>query len=75
MAAPQLTTLYRPILDENPITLQILGICSALAVTKTLATALQTAGLVENDDATAAGYPVVAVMKCRKTSTSLRCLP
>jgi Na+-transporting NADH:ubiquinone oxidoreductase subunit D len=40
MAAPQLTTLYRPILDENPITLQILGICSALAVTKTLATAL-----------------------------------
>jgi Na+-transporting NADH:ubiquinone oxidoreductase subunit D len=40
MAAPRLTTLYQPILDENPITLQILGICSALAVTKTLATAL-----------------------------------
>jgi len=33
-------TLTRPILDENPITLQILGVCSALAVTKTLATAL-----------------------------------
>ncbi len=30
----------RPLLDENPITLQILGICSALAVTTTLATAL-----------------------------------
>lgn len=33
-------TLIRPLVDENPITLQILGICSALAVTKTLATAL-----------------------------------
>jgi len=33
-------TLTRPLLDDNPITLQILGICSALAVTKTLATAL-----------------------------------
>lgn len=30
----------RPLLDENPVTLQILGICSALAVTTTLATAL-----------------------------------
>ncbi len=29
-----------PLVGENPITLQILGICSALAVTKTLATAL-----------------------------------
>jgi Na+-transporting NADH:ubiquinone oxidoreductase subunit D len=28
--------LTRPLLDENPITLQILGICSALAVTVTL---------------------------------------
>jgi Na+-transporting NADH:ubiquinone oxidoreductase subunit D len=33
-------TLTGPILDENPIALQILGVCSALAVTKTLATAL-----------------------------------
>ncbi|TFH23809.1 MAG: NADH:ubiquinone reductase (Na(+)-transporting) subunit D [Myxococcales bacterium] len=33
-------TLLRPLVDENPITLQVLGICSALAVTKTLATAL-----------------------------------
>ena len=29
-----------PLLGANPITLQVLGICSALAVTKTLATAL-----------------------------------
>lgn len=28
--------LLKPILDENPITLQILGICSALAVTSSL---------------------------------------
>jgi Na+-transporting NADH:ubiquinone oxidoreductase subunit D len=33
-------TLSRPLIDENPITLQILGICSALAITKTLAAAL-----------------------------------
>ncbi len=29
-----------PLINENPITLQILGLCSALAVTKTVATAL-----------------------------------
>ena len=29
-----------PLISENPITLQILGLCSALAVTKTVATAL-----------------------------------
>jgi Na+-transporting NADH:ubiquinone oxidoreductase subunit D len=29
-----------PLIDENPVTLQILGICSALAVTTTVATAL-----------------------------------
>jgi len=28
--------LIRPLVDENPITLQILGVCSALAVTATL---------------------------------------
>ena len=33
-------TLTRPLLDENPMTLQILGICSALAVTTSLDTAL-----------------------------------
>ena len=32
--------LLNPLVNENPITLQILGLCSALAVTKTLATAL-----------------------------------
>lgn len=33
-------TLLRPLVDENPIALQMLGVCSALAVTKTLETAL-----------------------------------
>ena len=33
-------TLIRPLVNENPITLQILGICSALAVTTSLDTAL-----------------------------------
>ena len=31
---------FSPLVNDNPITLQILGLCSALAVTKTLATAL-----------------------------------
>jgi Na+-transporting NADH:ubiquinone oxidoreductase subunit D len=39
MNAP-LRAVTRPIVDENPITLQILGICSALAVTRRLDTAL-----------------------------------
>lgn len=34
-----LRTLYEPIIDNNPVTLQILGICSALAVTTSLSTA------------------------------------
>ena len=33
-------TLFEPILKNNPITLQVLGICSALAVTTKLETAL-----------------------------------
>lgn len=33
-------TLLDPLIDNNPITLQILGLCSALAVTTTVATAL-----------------------------------
>ena len=37
---PALRTLLRPLVDDNPVTLQILGVCSALAVTRTLATAL-----------------------------------
>lgn len=35
-----LDLVLRPLIDDNPITLQILGICSALAVTTSLATAL-----------------------------------
>jgi Na+-transporting NADH:ubiquinone oxidoreductase subunit D len=35
-----LRTLARPLLDENPILLQVLGVCSALAVTRSLQTAL-----------------------------------
>ncbi|WP_377506969.1 NADH:ubiquinone reductase (Na(+)-transporting) subunit D [Octadecabacter sp. R77987] len=34
------STLTAPLIRQNPVTLQILGICSALAVTTTLATAL-----------------------------------
>ena len=33
-------SFLNPLVGENPITLHVLGICSALAVTKTLATAL-----------------------------------
>lgn len=36
MAADTKTLLFKPIVAENPITLQILGICSALAVTTSL---------------------------------------
>lgn len=38
-AAP-LRAVTRPLLDENPILLQVLGVCSALAVTRSLETAL-----------------------------------
>ncbi|MBX3531952.1 MAG: NADH:ubiquinone reductase (Na(+)-transporting) subunit D [Rhizobiaceae bacterium] len=37
---PTLRHLTEPIVDGNPVTLQILGICSALAVTTSLSTAL-----------------------------------
>jgi Na+-transporting NADH:ubiquinone oxidoreductase subunit D len=40
MANANLRALLTPIVDGNPITLQILGICSALAVTTSLSTAL-----------------------------------
>lgn len=36
MATDAKTILFKPIVAENPITLQILGICSALAVTTSL---------------------------------------
>ena len=40
MATPTMKAFLDPLVNENPITLQILGLCSALAVTKTLMTAL-----------------------------------
>lgn len=40
MQSPATRALFNPLVNDNPITLQILGLCSALAVTKTLATAL-----------------------------------
>jgi len=40
MANPARDALLDPLVNDNPITLQILGICSALAVTTTLATSL-----------------------------------
>jgi Na+-transporting NADH:ubiquinone oxidoreductase subunit D len=40
MESPAGRALLNPLVNDNPITLQILGLCSALAVTKTLATAL-----------------------------------
>jgi len=40
MLRTKLRHLTAPIIDNNPITLQILGICSALAVTTSLATSL-----------------------------------
>jgi len=40
MDKPATRAFLTPLVGNNPITLQILGICSALAVTKTLATAL-----------------------------------
>jgi Na+-transporting NADH:ubiquinone oxidoreductase subunit D len=39
-------TLLDPLLDDNPIALQVLGICSALAVTKLVSTALVMTGAV-----------------------------
>jgi Na+-transporting NADH:ubiquinone oxidoreductase subunit D len=36
MASKAKEVLLRPLIDENPITLQILGICSALAVTTSM---------------------------------------
>ena len=46
MANQHWKTLTTPLIGENPITLQILGICSALAVTTALDTALVMAAAV-----------------------------
>lgn len=40
MAKSNLHHLTNPLIDNNPITLQMLGICSALAITTSLSTAL-----------------------------------
>ncbi|HPY41360.1 MAG TPA: Rnf-Nqr domain containing protein, partial [Thiolinea sp.] len=40
MNAETRKVLLGPLIDNNPITLQILGICSALAVTSSMNTAL-----------------------------------
>ena len=40
MVKGKLDILRNPLISENPLTLQILGICSALAVTTSLDTAL-----------------------------------
>ena len=40
----RLRTLVDPIVVANPVTLQVLGICSALAVTTSLATSLVMSG-------------------------------
>ena len=36
MAQPYRSQLVDPLVDNNPITLQVLGICSALAVTSSM---------------------------------------
>ena len=40
MSARQLNNLTHPLVDDNPITVQILGLCSALAVSSSLKPAL-----------------------------------
>ena len=40
MASGPKQVLYDPVFDNNPITLQMLGICSALAVTTRMDTAI-----------------------------------
>ena len=40
MSDSEIRVLTRPIVDNNPIALQVLGICSALAVTSSMANAL-----------------------------------
>jgi Na+-transporting NADH:ubiquinone oxidoreductase subunit D len=40
MSTSALRALARPIVDDNPVTMQVLGICSALAVSRRLDTAL-----------------------------------
>ena len=62
---PLWSILTRPLIAQNPITLQILGICSALAVTTTVATALTMA----------ASLTVVLVLAATIISTIRRHVP
>jgi Na+-transporting NADH:ubiquinone oxidoreductase subunit D len=52
-------TLERPLVEENPVTFQILGVCSALAVTRSVETAL------------AMSIAVTAVLVCSSAAISL----
>ncbi len=59
MSTDAKTVVLEPLVDNNPITLQILGICSALAVTTKLSTAL------------IMGLAVIAVTALSNASVSL----
>jgi Na+-transporting NADH:ubiquinone oxidoreductase subunit D len=59
MDAETKKVVYDPLVDNNPITLQILGICSALAVTTTLAASLLMA------------FALTTVVACSNGSISL----
>jgi len=61
--------LLDPLVDNNPITLQILGICSALAVTTSLATALTMSVALT---AVVAGSGVLISLVRRHTPNSIR---
>ncbi|MFG0262126.1 MAG: NADH:ubiquinone reductase (Na(+)-transporting) subunit D [Novipirellula sp. JB048] len=59
MASPKVkTVLFGPIFDDNPIALQILGICSALAVTTKMETSL------------VMSIAVIAVIACSNVAVS-----
>ncbi len=48
MAAPTLKALVDPLVSENPVTLQILGLCSALAVTAVIMLSNGAISLIRN---------------------------
>ena len=59
MQHPMIKAALHPLINDNPVTLQILGLCSALAVTKTLGTAL------------IMSLAVTVVITCSNTAISL----
>ena len=59
MRNPMIKAFLHPLVNDNPVTLQILGLCSALAVTKTVATAL------------IMSLAVTVVITCSNTAISL----